>query len=151
MANIKLLAPAGRTGTVQAGGYTAAIDESGCVSIDETAAPALINAGFSRVQTVTDGLVAKAGGGRSGATVLVAPQSHVTTVATAADSVVLPKAVVGLSIETVNSGANSMQVFANGSDTIDGTAGATGVAHAAGKSAKYSCVQAGVWKRLLSA
>ena len=50
-----------------------------------------------------------------------------------------------------NDGAASMQVFANGTDTINGTAGGTGVAHANGKLALYVCHADGKWLRLLSA
>ena len=44
-----------------------------------------------------------------------------------------------------------MQVFANGTDTINGTAGAAGVALAAGASALYQCIVANQWKRFVSA
>ena len=38
-----------------------------------------------------------------------------------------------------------------GPNTINGTAGSTGVAHAAGKSGLYYCPKPGVWYRNLSA
>src|SRR5581483_560268 len=72
----------------------------------------------------TDGVTAHAGGGRAAAVPIIGMITRVTTVATAADSVVLPAAVPGLDLTIINAGANAMQVFANGSDTIDGTAGA---------------------------
>ncbi|MBZ9939147.1 hypothetical protein LB518_22815 [Mesorhizobium sp. BR1-1-16] len=98
------------------------------------------------------GITAYAGGGQTNARQLVASVNHVTTVATAADSVKLPASVVGLVIVITNGAAsNSMQVFGAGTDTINDVATATGVAQAAGKSAIYSCPVAGKWYRNLSA
>jgi hypothetical protein len=104
------------------------------------------------VANSTVGVVALAGGGRSAATPLLSGGFNtVATVATATDSVVLPPAVQGMEIFVQNDGVAAMQVFANGADTINGTAGATGVAHAAGKLAIYVCHADGKWLRLLSA
>lgn len=97
------------------------------------------------------GIVAKAGGGQATATQLTAAFNTVATVATAADSVVLPAAVQGLEISVQNDGANSMQVFGLGTDTINGAAAATGVAQAATKLGFYVCHADGKWLRLLSA
>lgn len=99
----------------------------------------------------TTGIVALAGGGRTGAPVLNAGSNEVVTVASGADSVVLPKAVLGAVIVVVNAGASSLQVFANGSDTINGTAGATGVAQGNGLTALYIASDLGQWYRILSA
>lgn len=97
-------------------------------------------------------ITALAGGALSSATpVLTLGTNEVTTVASSGDSVVLPKAVLGAVIFVANAGANSMQVFANGSDTINGTAGATGVAQANAKSALYVAADAGQWYRILTA
>jgi hypothetical protein len=41
--------------------------------------------------------------------------------------VILPTGVIGMAITIVNSGANAVKVYASGSETIDGTAGSTGV------------------------
>jgi hypothetical protein len=98
------------------------------------------------------GITALAGGSRTGAPVLVLGSNEVTTVASGADSVVLPVAVPGSVVFVVNATAStSMQVFANGSDTINGTAGATGVAQAGSKSALYVAADLGQWYRILSA
>lgn len=93
------------------------------------------------------GLVAHAGGGQAAATVLTAGYNQVATVATIADSVQLPPALQGVGVFVKNSAAAAMQVFgANGlTDTIDGTAGATGVSIAAGKGATFYCLANGVW------
>jgi hypothetical protein len=99
----------------------------------------------------TEGITAHAGGGRASAVPIVAMITRVTTVASAADSVVLPAAVPGLELTIINAGANAAQVFASGSDTIDGTAGATGVSQAAAKTVQYLSTAAGTWHRLISA
>lgn len=106
------------------------------------------------VSNVAEGLTAFAGGGQASATQITATNNNVTTVATAADSVKLPLAKAGLVVRIQNSGANSMQVFGAGTDTINGVATATGVAQAAGKSAEFFCTvsaPAGKWFRILSA
>jgi hypothetical protein len=102
----------------------------------------------------SDGIVARAGGGQAGAVPLTAMINRVTTVATAADSVSLPTAVPGLTVTVINAAAaNAMQVFAalGSSDTIDGVAGATGYAQAAGKTVEYLSTAAGAWHKIVSA
>jgi hypothetical protein len=101
--------------------------------------------------SATNGITAHAGGGRTSAVALTTVINRLGTVATAADSVVLPVAAPGLVLIVSNSTGTSAQVFALGSDTIDGTAGATGVALAGGKTALFSSAVAGVWHMLLSA
>ena len=93
------------------------------------------------------GITALAGGGRSSSTpVLVLGSNVVTTVATVADSVVLPSAVAGNIVYLLNAdSADAVQVFANASDTINGTAGATGVSYAAAKRVLFIAVDNGVW------
>lgn len=86
-------------------------------------------------------ITAKAGGGQTSATPLNTRTSFhaVTTVATAADSVLLPTPKVGDVHVVKNSGSNSMQVFADGSGTIDSVATTTGIAHPAGEAMIYWC------------
>lgn len=102
---------------------------------------------------VVTGITARAGGGQSEATAIAATAgiAVVGTVATGADSVRLPAAVPGRVIFLVNQGANSMQVFGAGTETINGIATGTGVAQAAGVAALYICAAAGAWRRILSA
>lgn len=111
--------------------------------------------GNSSLIAVSTGLTAHAGGGQASALQLVAAMNEVTTVATGADSVALPLAVAGMVVYVENAaGANSMQVFGAGTDTINAVATGTGVAQAAGKSGVYFCVKsapAGAWYRTLSA
>ena len=91
-------------------------------------------------------------GGRASAVPVTTMITRVTTVASAADSVMLPPAAPGLDLTLINAAAaNAMQVFGNGSDTIDGTAGSTGVSQAAGKTVQYISTVAGAWHRLISA
>lgn len=114
-----------------------------------------INSVFSNFTLIEDGLTAGAGGGQSNAVALNANMfvHRVNTVTTAADSVSLPAAVVGVKPHVIVNAAasNSMQVFGAGTDTINDVAAATGVAQAAGKTAVYFCTTAGKWYRILSA
>ena len=91
------------------------------------------------------GLTALAGGGQTGATALTAIFNNVTTVATQGNSVALPASVAGADIVVTNSGANAMQVFGAGTDTINGIATATGISQAPGTTARYICYVAGNW------
>ena len=62
------------------------------------------------------------------------------------DSVVLPVASAGSVVYLLNAdGADAVKVYGNGSDTINGTAGATGVSFAAGKRVLFIAVSTGVW------
>ena len=93
------------------------------------------------------GITALAGGALSSATpVLGLGANVVTVVATAGDSVVLPSAVAGSVVYMLNAdGADAVKVYGNGSDTINGTAGATGVSYAAAKRVMFIAVTNGVW------
>lgn len=98
------------------------------------------------------GIVALAGGGLSANTpALTLGSNEVVTVASGADSVVLPKAVPGSVVFVANAGASAMQVFANGSDTIDGTAGATGISVANAKRIMFVAADLGQWYSILTA
>lgn len=106
--------------------------------------------GVARVSTQA-GITAHAGGGRASAVPLTAAISEISVVATIADSVVLPVALAGAQMTVLNEGAAAAQVFANGTDTINGTAGATGISLAAAAKAIFVCYQTGKWIELLSA
>lgn len=101
--------------------------------------------------TSKGGLTAFAGGGRTNATHLRNGMNRITVCATNADSVILPPAKYGSVVIVKNNGAADATVYAQGSDTINGTAGATGVTQADPLSALYFCVTDGVWDRILSA
>ena len=104
-------------------------------------------------------VTAFAGGGKANATRLFKEDTcvHVATVASGADSILLPaNPLPGQAHLITNNGASSMQVFGANSDTINAVATGTGVAQAAGITAMYICFSvtaAGVsnWRRLLSA
>jgi hypothetical protein len=99
----------------------------------------------------TSGITAYAAGGQTGATKLTASINVVTTVGSAAGSVALPVAVPGLSVYVTNGAAsNSMQVFGQTPDTINGVATGTGVAQAAGVSAVFVCAAVNKWYRIQS-
>lgn len=100
------------------------------------------------VPSILDTITAHAAGGQASAVQLVNGWNRVTTVGTAADSVAMPAALKGRRVLVINdAGANAMQVFGinGGTDTIDGTAGATGISVAAGHRAVYFCLTAGAW------
>src|SRR3990167_6339585 len=59
---------------------------------------------------------------QAGATALTEEFNNVTTVTTAGDGVKLPTAVAGLSIKVKNSGATSLAVWPNTSDSINALA-----------------------------
>ena len=72
------------------------------------------------------GLTAAADGAKSDATSLGYGINTVSTVAGAADSVLAPYAFPGAVCIIDNDGANALQCFGRGTDTIDGVATATG-------------------------
>lgn len=96
------------------------------------------------------GMTAHANGGRASATPIDSMFCTFTTVASANDSAVLPpvSSFLGgaLSICVTNAGANPMQVFAQGSDTINGVAGATGVSVMANSIVWFNNTEAGAWR-----
>ena len=97
-------------------------------------------------------LTALAGGALTAATPrLLRGVNVVSTVATAGDSVALRKAVAGAIVVVRNAGANAMQVFGESGDTINGTAGATGISVASGKSVIFFATSNSAWFSLLSA
>lgn len=96
---------------------------------------------------VKTAITALAGGGQTGATQLNYGLNQVTVVVTAADSVQLPACSIGAIVYVTNDDASdAMTVYgkAGRTDTINGTAGATGVSQAALAHALYICVAPGV-------
>ena len=77
--------------------------------------------------SVSSPIVAFAGGGQVGATLLSPDVNRVITVASIGDSVRLPAATSPISVVVINSTANSMQVYGTGSDTINGVASGAGI------------------------
>jgi hypothetical protein len=96
-------------------------------------------------QPAVSALTAHSGGGQSSALALTKAINNVTTVAAAGDSVRLPASAAGQEITITNSGANSMQVYGAGTDTINGVATGTGVVQLPGQTVVYTCAVAGNW------
>ena len=100
------------------------------------------------VYSAEDNIVASATQTQAAAYQLTAQMSRVVTVASSGNGVGLPPAQVGKSIVIDNSHAsNGITVFAavGTSDTINGTAGATGITQAAASRHWYNCYTAGAW------
>ena len=122
-------------------------------------AQSVVSQTISGILTMTgkeDTLTAHAGGTQAAALALSAsvPVHIITVCATAADSVKLPTCVAGEIHIVWNFGAESAQVFGNGTSTINGVATATGVALPAGKGAIFygrTAGAAGAWLMLLGA
>jgi len=96
-----------------------------------------------RMASVGNALTA-AGTTRTDALVLTKEVNNVTTAASGT-GVVLPAGVAGMKIKIYNNGANLIKVYANGSDTIDGTAGSTGVSLTNALRCEYECVATNTW------
>lgn len=107
--------------------------------------------GISPLLSSTDAITAHAGGGQGAATVLGACINRVTTVATAGDSVVLPKGIPGECRHLTNAGANSMNVYPVLGEQINNGGANSPFAQAAGKTAIFTCAVAGKWHAVLSA
>lgn len=92
-------------------------------------------------------------GGQANATPITNAITLVAVCATAGDSVMLPPATGGQLLWVINAGAASCQIFTalGGSGTINGIAGTTGLALAAGKSITLMSPIAAAWFGVLSA
>jgi hypothetical protein len=100
----------------------------------------------SGLQTVSFGAItASTTHTQVGATPVTTMMAAVT-VNNAADAVVLPPAVPGLQIMLANLSASlAGQLYGNGTDTLNGVAGATGIALAANAVTLVFCMQSGKW------
>ena len=108
-------------------------------------------AGSFETTSSADGLTAHAGGGQGSATAITTMMARFTTVATTADSAILPVGAAGMAITVINAGANSMNVFPDTGSTINGGSANAAVALAAGKTAVFFTTLAGAWHMMLSA
>jgi hypothetical protein len=103
-------------------------------------------------RSYTSGITAFAGGGQASATQLTTDFNRVPTVATAADSVKLPDAVVGRAIFVKNAHAtNSLNVFPKTGEAINALAANAAFALAATKAAWFVCTLSGTWDTILTA
>ena len=155
MATTKMIAPVSFAGQLntQFGTYTP--DALGQVAVDSSLVASLMAAGWTVAgaqavlasEGAESGLTAHAGGTQAAALALSAEATihQVATVASAADSVKLPAANAGEIHVLINSGANPMQVFGSGTDTINGVATATGISQMQNSVVIYHCYAAGLW------
>jgi hypothetical protein len=88
------------------------------------------------------GLTATPSGTQTTSQVLKGTINEFTTVANAADGATLPPCIKAPTRRMVmnEAASNAMQVFASGSETINGVAGATGISVAAGARNEFICV-----------
>jgi len=105
---------------------------------------------FGRFWTESfNNITAKPGGGLSGAT-LIDSMFVSVTVGSAGDSAVLPDVTFfpggALIICVQNVSTNAMQVFAQGTNTINGQAGSSGIQQIGNSIAYYQCTKAGAWQ-----
>ncbi len=96
-----------------------------------------------RINSVGNALTA-VGTNRATALQLSAQVNNITT-ATSGTGVILPVGVVGMRITIFNAGANLIQVYASASETIDTTAGSSGVALTNTKRCEYFFVATNTW------
>lgn len=125
------------------------------VYLDKTNGVMYLNSGQGWKEdlfSAADGLTAHAGGGQGSALPITTQMARFTTVATAADSAVLPSAIPGMSYTVSNAAAaNSMNVFPATGEIINALAANAAFAVVAGKTCEFVCMKAGQWHTLLSA
>lgn len=111
-----------------------------------------IGSAFANMNSVTNAITARAGGGQALGTALVSAINRVTTVATAADSVRLPAARAGMRIVVINAAAaNAMNVFPATGETINALSANTALSVVANKGAIFVCGVNGNWTAIVSA
>lgn len=97
------------------------------------------------LESSQDNITATAGGGQAGAFQINSQTTRIATVASVGDSVMLPPSAPGLELLLINHGANAMQVFGNGTETVDDQVATTGVSQMSNSLVIYSCATAGKW------
>lgn len=109
-----------------------------------------ISADFSTLilpaKITANNITAHAGGGQAGGVHLTAQINRITVAASPGDSVVLPPATPGQEIIIINNGANPIQVYGAGTDTINGQPDTVGVSQMPNSVAMYVSAQAGLWE-----
>ena len=107
---------------------------------------------IAEMSSTANAITATAGGGQANGVLLSKSFNRVTTVATAADSVKLPAAVVGAQVTVFNKAAtNSMNVFPSTGDNINALSANAAYALAVTKGAIFTCCVAGTWDTILTA
>ena len=100
---------------------------------------------FLFLESFEDGITATPGVSQANARVLSKQNNRITTVATSGDSVKLPIATPGAEVILINHGVNPMQVFGQGSDTINDVASGTGVSQMQNSAVFFLCFSTGSW------
>lgn len=107
---------------------------------------------FGLEMSAESGLTAFAGGGQASGTPLQYGINRVTTVASAGDSALLPKANAGTVLIVINAAAaNSMDVFPASGDAVNALSANTAFAIAANKTVIFCCAVDGTWNTNLTA
>ena len=106
-----------------------------------------LNVALATPQWQTNYGITALGTARASTTPVLVLGSNVVTTSTGSNyGVVLPSAVAGSIVYFYNAdSADAVTVFGSASDTINGTAGATGVSYAAAKRVLFIAVNNGVW------
>jgi hypothetical protein len=91
-----------------------------------------------------DNALTSTGTSRTDALQLAAEINNITTAALNTGSI-LPTGSIGMRITVFNAGSNPIKVYANGSETIDGTSGSSGVTLTNAKRCDYFMVAANTW------
>lgn len=106
-----------------------------------------LNVALATPQWQTNYGITALGTARASTTPVLVLGSNVVTTSTGSNyGVVLPSAVAGSVVYFYNAdSADAVTVFGANSDTINGTAGATGVSYAAAKRVLFIAVNNGVW------
>lgn len=112
-------------------------------SIDSLAVSGNVTVSGYTLRSVGAALTA-AGTTRADALQLAKETNNLTTVASGTGAV-LPVGVIGMRIRVYNNGAQTLALYATASETINGTAGATGVTLAATKVADLEFTAANTW------
>lgn len=111
-----------------------------------------IGSAFFDLSSTATGITARAGGGQALATPLTATYNRVTTVATAADSVLLPAAVAGTRVVVFNAAAaNAANVFPATGASINALAANAAFSVPAGRGCEFVCCVDGTWNTVLGA
>ncbi len=97
--------------------------------------------GISRQDTIT----ATAGGTKAAAFPLIKSWNNITVCASTHDSVLLPPAIAGSRVLVINSGAQTLDVYGKGTDTIDAVATGTANNILTTKLKEYTCITRGLW------
>jgi hypothetical protein len=151
MLNVTVQAPVAMYGAQYTArdGSSYVIGSTGLLTINSMFQADLLNAGFtlpSNIGGINGGVVAFSGGGKASAVQLLAGINQIATAAAAGDSVKLPAAAPGTYVTVINDGANPVQVFGSGTDTINGVPTGTGISQMQSSVDTYWCGAAGQWR-----